>query len=361
MKTTFRKYTDKKYILAVALVSALALATAYTVPVLAEENHAEEAREHKDGDKHTEEEGRAHEEGEKAEEHGEEEHGHEESAEHADEHGHEEESKMTIDPQAATNMKIEVSEAGSATVNVAVPVTGRVALNKNTIAEVHGRFEGIVKSVSKTEGEMVKAGDTLATVESNESLQVYAVKSPLNGIVLERETNVGHIAGEEAMFRIADLSKLWVEFNVFAKDISKVAAGQKIRISVVGGDLTAETVIASILPVADSASQTVIARAEIDNVEGKWRAGMSVHGEIFIEEKSVPVAVKSGAIQRHEGNTVVFVEKDGSYEPRPVKLGLQDGAHAEVLDGLKAGERYVSANSFILKAHAGKAGAEHVH
>lgn len=338
MKTTFQKYT-----VTAALVSILFLPTAYTVPVLAAEEHAETG--HQAGDSHAEE-------GE---------HAHEESGEHADEHGHEEESKLTIDPQVAADMKIEVSEANAAMVYVAVPVTGRVVLNKNTIAEVHGRFEGIVKSVTKTEGEMVRAGDTLATVESNESLQVYTVKSPLNGIVLERETNVGHIAGAEAMFKIADLSKLWVEFNVFAKDISKVVAGQKIRISVIGSGLTADTVIASILPVADSASQTVIARAEIDNTDGKWRAGLSAHGEIFLEEKRVAVAVKSAAIQRMEGNTVVFAEKDGVYEPRPVKLGLQDGVHAEVLEGLEAGERYVSANSFILKAHAGKADAEHAH
>lgn len=321
--------TIEKYTLTIALVSALALATAYTAPIFASADHAEEA-------------GHAREEGEKAEE------------------GHEE-SKLTIDPQAATDMKIELSEVGPAMINLTIPVTGRVALNKNAIAEVHGRFEGIVKSVSKTEGEMVAVGDILATVESNESLQVYAVKSPLSGIVLERNTNVGRVAGEEAMFKVADLSKLWVEFNVFAKDISKVAAGQKIRISVVGGGLATETVIASILPVADSASQTIIARAEIDNPEGKWRAGMSVHGEIYIDEKNAPIAVKAGALQRYEGNTVVFVEKDGSYEPRPVKLGLQDGTHAEVLEGLKAGEKYASSNSFVLKAHAGKAGAEHAH
>ena len=330
MKIPFQKYT-----LAFALVSVLALTTAYTMPVFASGDHAEES----------------HEEGEKAGD----EHGHEGGGEHG------EESKLTIDPQVATDMKVEISEASAATINISIPVTGRVALNRNAIAEVHGRFEGIVKSVSKTEGETVNAGDTLATVESNESLQVYAVKSPLSGIILERNTNVGHAAGAESMFKIADLSKLWVEFNVFSRDISKVAAGQKIRVTLVGNHMTAETAIASILPVADSASQTVIARAVLDNADGKWRAGMSVHGEILTDEKAVPVAVTVGALQRYEGNTVVFVQEEDGFEPRPVKLGLQDATHAEVLEGLSAGEKYVSSNSFVLKAHAGKAGAEHAH
>lgn len=281
----------------------------------------------------------------------------------SDKHGeeHAEKEKMKIDSKAATDMKIEVSEAAPATIQVAIPVTGKVALNRNMIAEVRGRFEGIVKSVTKTEGEMVTAGETLATVESNESLQVYAVKAPIGGIILARNTNIGHVSGTESMFTVADLSKLWVEFNVFARDIARVTVGQKIRVTGVGSSLTVETTLLSILPVADSGSQTVIARAAIDNRNGEWRPGMSVHGEILTEEKSVPVAIKLSAIQRLEGKAVIFIEEDGTYEARNIKLGLQDGTNAEVLEGLSAGEKYVSANSFVLKAHAGKAGAEHVH
>ncbi len=67
------------------------------------------------------------------------------------------------------------------------------------------------------------------------------------------------------------------------------------------------------------------------------------------------------AIQRLEGKSVVFVEKEGNYEARNVTLGLQDGEWAEVMEGLQAGERYVAEGSFVVKAQIGKAGAEHVH
>lgn len=345
------KKTSQQYVIALALVSALAISTAYTTPAFAAgDDHAEHA-----GEEHKEEKSAEPHTDEKEEAHGD---------EHGDEHGAEggeEESKLTIDPKVATDMKIEIVQAGASMINVAIPVTGRVALNKNMIAEVQGRFEGIVKSVTKTEGETVTAGETLATVESNESLQVYAVKAPIDGIILERQTNVGHISSTEPMFMIADLSKLWVEFNVFAKDIAAVSVGQKISVAVVGNHLITQAQIASILPVADSISQTVIARVEIDNSSGAWRPGMSVHGEIFTQEKSVPVAIKASAIQRMEGNSVIFVEKDGNYEERKITLGLQDGTNAEVLEGLQAGERYVATGSFVLKAHAGKAGAEHAH
>ena len=88
---------------------------------------------------------------------------------------------------------------------------------------------------------------------------------------------------------------------------------------------------------------------------------MFVHGEIFVDEKNAPVTVKATAVQRVEGKTVIYVQEGENYETRTVSLGLQDGEYAEVLEGVKAGERYVASNSFILKAHAGKSEAEHAH
>lgn len=333
---------NKKKLVLFAFVSLLALSAA-AVPVFASGDHKEEAV--AGHDEHAEEGGG----------HGDE-HGH-----GAEDEDHDEEGKATIDPQAAADMKIAVTDAGAAIIQSSIPVTGKVSLNRNAMAEVKGRFAGVVKSVSKTQGETVKEGETLATVEANDSLQVYAIKSPISGVVLARNTNIGHIAGDEPLFVIANLSSLWGEFHIFPKDMMSVSGGEKIRIKAVGGDMVSDTTIASLLPLIESASQTVIARAEIDNREGKWRPGISVHGDIFTTEKNVPVAVKLSAIQRIEGKPVVFVEKDGNYETRKVTLGLQDSTWAEVTEGLQVGEKYVAEGSFVVKAQIGKAGAEHVH
>lgn len=349
---------NNKKLIVLTMVSVLALSSASLLmkssPVFAgAEGHEGAEAEHKD---HAEEKGEAHEES-----------GHDHAAEEkheegGGEHGEEgEEGKATIDPQAAADMKMEIVEAQAATIQSSIPVTGKISLNRNAMAEVKARFEGIVKSAMKTQGERVVAGDTLATVEANDSLQVYAVKSPIDGVVLARNTNIGHIAGDEPLFVIADLSKLWGEFHIFPKDMVSVSEGQKVRIKAVGSDLTSEAVIASLLPVAESASQTVIARVEISNAENKWRPGMSVHGDIFTAEKQVPVAVKASAVQRIEGKPVVFTEKDGTYEAKNVTLGLQDSEWVEITEGLQAGERYVANGSFVVKAQIGKAGAEHAH
>jgi cobalt-zinc-cadmium efflux system membrane fusion protein len=283
------------------------------------------------------------------------EHGH---GGHGEEGGHAEESK--ISDNAVKNLNIEVLEAGSAMVQETVSVSGRVTLNQNTTAQVKARFPGVIRSVVKEPGEVVKAGDTLATVESNDSLQVYAVKSPVAGTIINRNANVGELAADTPLFVVADLSKLWAELFIFSKDGEKLKAGQKVRIQCLDDPVNTESTIALVLPTAEASSQTVVARAVIENTDNHWRSGMNIRANVVLSEKEAPLAVKTEAIQRMEGNTVVFVQEEGgTYKAQPVETGMSDSQWTEIKSGLSAGQRYVAKNSFVVKADIGKAGAEH--
>ncbi len=263
-----------------------------------------------------------------------------------------------IGQEAAQAAGIKVEPAGSGTVSETVTLSGRITLNQNTLALVKARFPGIVREVRKGQGELVDVGDVLAMVESNDSLQPYAVKSPITGVVLARNTNIGDVAGESPLFTIADISDVWAEFHVFPRDIDKIAGGQKVRVTSFEGGHVGAATISLVLPVAESSSQTVIARVTLPNPDGMWRAGMTVRGDVVIREKQVPVAVRTSAIQTMEGKTVVFVQDGDRFAMRPIKTGTSDGQWTEVREGLKPGETYVSDNSFIIKADIGKAGAE---
>jgi cobalt-zinc-cadmium efflux system membrane fusion protein len=314
-----------------------------------EHAHAPEA---KGADEH----GHDHEEAKPADGHGDE-HGH---GGHGEEGGHAEESK--ISDTAAKNLNIEVLEAGSGTVQETVSVSGRVTLNQNTTAQVKARFPGVIRSVVKEPGEVVKAGDTLATVESNDSLQVYAVKSPVSGTIITRNANVGELAADAPLFVVADLSKLWAELFIFSKDGEKLKAGQKVRIQCLDDPVNTESTIALVLPTAEASSQTVVARAVIENADNHWRSGMNIRADVVLTENEVPLVVKTEAIQRMEGNNVVFVrEEGGAYKAQPVELGASDATWTEIKSGLNAGQHYVAKNSFVVKADIGKAGAEHAH
>jgi len=266
-----------------------------------------------------------------------------------------------LSAEAAAAAGIQIEEAASASIQETIRLTGRTTLNQNTTVQVKARFPGIVRHVTKGPGETVASGEVLAKVESNESLQTYPVKSPIGGVVIARNTNVGDVASDAPLFTITDTSNVWAEFHVFPRDIDQIATGQKVLIASFEGDHKGEAVISTLLPVAESSSQTVVARVTLANPEGVWRAGMTVRGDAVTSERQVPVAVRTSAIQRMEGKTVVFVEKGERYETRPIRAGASDGTWTEVIEGLQAGERYVSANSFQIKAHIGKAGAAHEH
>lgn len=264
-----------------------------------------------------------------------------------------------ISDASAQTMGIETVGVGSATIRETVRLSGRVVLNQNRSAAVKARFPGVVRGVFKQVGDSVKRGEKLATVESNESLQTYAVPSPLDGVVLERSISVGDTAGDTPIFTVADLSSLWTEFFIFAGDMGAIRNGQAVLIHTLDGKANTQGMLNTIQPTAEASSQTITARAEIDNRAGEWRAGMTVQGDVVIGETPVEVAVPTAALQKMEGVDVVFVKQGTRYIATQVTLGLADRQMTQVTAGLAPGVEVVSRNSFVVKADIGKSSAEH--
>ena len=276
-------------------------------------------------------------------------------------HGEHEEGRTEIDPKAAHASGIRISTVNAATIKEVITLTGRIILNRNTTAEVRARFPGIVKKVDVSWGDPVKKGQVLAVIEANESLRTYNVTAPSDGILLNRNTNVGNVTGEAPIFTVADLSEVWAEFHVFPRDLPKVKHNQQVGVHTLENEQVQSAPIHLILPTADALSQTVVAIVAMDNHNNQWRPGMMVQGDVMVSETKVGMAVQEQAIQRMENQTVVFVKEDDAYEMRPVSLGMSDGDLVEVKEGLEIGDQYVSQGSFIVKADIGKAEAAHEH
>ncbi|MFY9286934.1 MAG: efflux RND transporter periplasmic adaptor subunit [Alphaproteobacteria bacterium] len=271
------------------------------------------------------------------------------------------EGRTIITDEAAKISGLQTLEVGPETVSEKVTLTGRVILNPNTTVNVKARFPGVVRSVNKGLGDKVSAGEVLATVESNESLQVYPVKAPIAGVVLNRSANIGEVAGEAPLFTIANLSDVWAEFHVFQRDLEKIKVGQKVVVRSVEGETETVGAINSLLPITETSSQTVVARVTIDNAESLWRAGAAVRGDVIVSERKVPLAVKASSLQRFRDFDVVFAQVGTTYEVRMLELGTNDGEWVEILGGIKPGTRYVSENSFLIRADIEKSGASHDH
>jgi membrane fusion protein, heavy metal efflux system len=321
----------------------------------AKPNHAlEGGHPHEDSHSHKD---KNHEEHDAPHEDGEEHGGHEEHDGH-EEHG---EDTTSISPEAARQAGIVVMKASPGNVKELLTLTGRVTLNPNTTVNVPGRFPGIVKSVHVNLGEQVKKGQILARIESNESLRVYKVTAPMDGVILERNTNSGDVAGDNPLFKVADLSDVWAEFHIFPKDLDRVLEGMPVRVHTLNGNVEQHANINLILPTADRFSQTIQAFVTLPNPSGHWRPGMMVEGDVVVREKRTPIAVKASAMQTLENRQVIFVQEGSSFQARPVETGIAGGGMVEILSGLKSGEVYAAEGSFIIKADIGKEAAEHNH
>jgi membrane fusion protein, heavy metal efflux system len=276
------------------------------------------------------------------------------------------EGRTKISDTAAQEANVKTEIAGTGTIAQYAHLTGRITLNRNSTAQVRARFPGIVKSVKAMWGQKVKKGDVLAKVESNQSLNTFNVVSPVDGIIMERNTNVGDVAGDNALFTIADLSEVWAKFHVFPSDLATVKQDQVVHVQTLGSvkkeqSQSTKASISMLLPTADQLSQTVLAIVPLDNTNGEWRPGMIVEGDVLVSEKKVPLVVKTSALQQFRDFTVVFAKIGDTYEVRMLELGANDGEFVEVLEGLKPGTEYVTENSFLIKADIEKSGARHDH
>ncbi|WP_420131186.1 divalent metal ion exporter adaptor subunit IhpB [Rhodopseudomonas sp.] len=255
------------------------------------------------------------------------------------------------------------AEAGPATLSDSLALNGILRANQETLVQVTPRFPGLVRTIRKRIGDPVTKDEPMASIESNQSLTSYELKSPLAGTVIDRQISLGEYASEQKpAFVVADLSTIWVDLSVYRQDIQRVRIGDEVLIDPddVRGEIKGR--IDYLAPIGALDTQTALARVVLPNTDGRLRPGLFVTARLVLAKRDVPVAVRAGAIQTLENKTVVFVrEADDALEARPVVVGEQDARFVEIKAGLTAGERYVAENSFVVKAEMGKGEAEHGH
>ncbi|MGH8530345.1 MAG: efflux RND transporter periplasmic adaptor subunit [Nevskiales bacterium] len=270
------------------------------------------------------------------------------------------EGRTRITAEMAKTAGIELAVAGPDVLRERLALYGSIQPNGERVRNVTARFPGVIRSVSAKIGDTVRAGQTLATVESNESLQTYPVTAPIGGAVTQRMANPGEAAGESPLFVVADFSSVWAEFAVFPRDRARLAVGQEVEVVAADGKQTGGGRIAYLAPTG-GAQQTLTARVVLDNQDGGWTPGLFVTGQVAVNEQQLPIVVPLAAIQSFRDWQVAFINIGDDYEARPLELGRDDGVRVEVLTGLKPGEHYVVANSYLIKADIEKSGAAHDH
>jgi len=196
----------------------------------------------------------------------------------------------------------------------------------------------------------------IATSETSQQGGRLAVRAPIDGVVLERAVTLGQ-AVERATdaFKIADTGHVWVDLDLYEKDLPRVHVGGQVEIR--ADAYTSEVFkgrVAYVVPVVDQATRTAKVRVELANQGGKLSFGQLVTARLVGDPSTVAtavIAVPRAAIEHVDGRPVVFVKTaGGAFERRAVELGVSTGAEVEIRRGVVEGELVAADGAFLLKS-----------
>lgn len=330
------------------------------------------------------------------------------------------EGTVALSPEAVRTAGIRTEEARFRSFRPAVKASGTVALNQKAFIRVTPRVAGRIENVSAFEGDRVRAGQELfrlwspelmaaqaeylqilardaapagsvlpeearlqeGLVKSGESrlrlmgfaeedlaalragrqaLPYLAVRAPFAGTVVE----VGAAAGSAVepgagLAAVADLSVLWVQVNLFEKDLGAVAPGAFAEVEVAAyPDQVFPGTLVSVGALMDETTRTVKARVEVPNPGRRLKPGMFADVRIVPKDPVTALVVPEAAVRTISGRAVVFLPGPaGTFLRRDVQKGREFEGFIEILDGLKEGDRVVTDGSFAVKSEMLKGALE---
>jgi Cu(I)/Ag(I) efflux system membrane fusion protein/cobalt-zinc-cadmium efflux system membrane fusion protein len=198
--------------------------------------------------------------------------------------------------------------------------------------------------------------DVQAIASTGKVRRAFAVRSPRTGFVLDKNIVEGARtrAGDD-LYRIADLSRIWVTAEVYEFDAPWVEVGQsaQMELSFEEGKIL-EGKVAYIYPTLNPVSRTLTVRLEFENPEMRLKPGMFATVYIQHRRRDDALAVPTEAIIDSGRRKIVFVSTgDGHFEPREISTGLTGDRHVtEVLSGLEEGDPVVVSGQFLLDSES---------
>ena len=210
-------------------------------------------------------------------------------------------------------------------------------------------------AVDNSQQKLSALGVILNNNANSSSLNRFELRAPYDGLVVERNLSIGEAVKEDTpIFTISDLSTVWAEVHIPAKDLPYVRMGDKVTLRATAFDAQTTGTVAFIGALVGELTRMAKARIVLANPQGAWRPGLFVSVEVKAAEVRVPIAIETDALQTLGTQQVVFVRTETGFKAHPVKIGLNDGKHVEVVEGLAAGARYAAKGSYILKSELSK-------
>ena len=221
-------------------------------------------------------------------------------------------------------------------------------------ASAENSINGTKAALTAARRHLLILGINDATIDSltkrTDLAAVFSLNSPIDGIVVERNATVGASVGTDAnMFKIIDLSQVWIDANVFEKDLQRVRPGQDVKLTVPAfPETTFSGKVILINSVVDPDTRTVKVRTEVANPDGRLKPDMFANVQIVTDVNRAAISIPQSAVLNDEGKTIVFVAEGNGYKKRQVQAGIQNNNRVEIVDGLNAGDKVVVKGNYLL-------------
>ncbi|MBP1181813.1 Cu(I)/Ag(I) efflux system membrane fusion protein [Methylobacterium sp. PvR107] len=179
--------------------------------------------------------------------------------------------------------------------------------------------------------------------------------SPRDGVILQRTAIEGmKAAAGDTLFRVGDISLLWVLADVPERDLGSVKVGQPVTLrvrSLPGRTFSAK--VGVIYPQVNPDTRTTRVRVEVPNTDGALLPEMYADVEIATASPKPVVAVPDDAVIDTGERQVVLLDRgEGRFEPRAVKVGARGESYTEIREGVAAGDTVVTAANFLIDAES---------
>lgn len=201
----------------------------------------------------------------------------------------------------------------------------------------------------------ISADEVRRIEETGQVTKTLMLRAPASGVVVEKNVVEGdRVSPGMVLYRIADLSRVWIEADVFERDLGLVRVGQHaaVHFETYPGEAF-HARVTYLYPTVSMDSRTGRVRLELPNPDGRLKPGMYARVDLEIpSEESVLVVPRSAVLATGERSLVFVQAADGALVPREVTPGRAAGREVEILDGLEAGERVVSSAAFLVDAES---------
>lgn len=199
------------------------------------------------------------------------------------------------------------------------------------------------------------AGDIARIEQEGHARRTLIIRSPVSGFVVEKNVLQGErVMAGTAIYKIADLSSVWMDGEVYEQDLPLIRLGQRAEAelqAIPGAKFTGT--VTYIYPTLNPDTRTVRVRVQLSNVNHQLKPGMFATLRLFATAGRSVLTVPRSAVLSTGARNLVFVKRaDGMLEPRAVEIGGASNDRIEILRGLAGGDTVVTSATFLVDAES---------